>query len=269
MEQIAQRHDVMTVTSPAPLASMTSVRSAVTPMEMLDRALSSGATPETLEKLLALQERWEANQAKKAFDAALAAAKSEIPVIAKSRKVDFTTSKGRTNYQYEDLGEIAKTIDPILSRHGLSYRFRTKSTLNEPIEVTCVVSHELGYSEENTLTAGRDDSGNKNSIQAIGSTITYLQRYTLKAALGLAASKDDDAGKAEQTQEEEKLITEAQASVIRDLIDQAKLDADKLCEHWKVDAIPDIPMSAFNDVVASLRRRIATMKEREAQNATH
>ena len=49
--------------------------------------------------------------------------------------------------------------------------------------MTCVVSHRLGHSEENTLTAGRDESGNKNNIQAVGSTITYLQRYTLKAAL--------------------------------------------------------------------------------------
>lgn len=43
---------------------------AVTPMDMIDKALASGASPEALEKLLALQERWEANQAKRAFDTA-------------------------------------------------------------------------------------------------------------------------------------------------------------------------------------------------------
>ena len=49
------------------------VRSEVaTPMAMIDRALMSGAAPETLEKLLALQERWEANQGRKAFDEAMA-----------------------------------------------------------------------------------------------------------------------------------------------------------------------------------------------------
>jgi hypothetical protein len=99
----------------------------VTPMDMIDRALSSNATPETLERLLALQERWEASQARKAFDEAMAAAKAEIPVISKNRTVDFTSSKGRTHYKHEDLAEIARTVNPILGRHGLSYRFRTSS----------------------------------------------------------------------------------------------------------------------------------------------
>ena len=56
-----------------------------TPMEMLSRAMMSGATPDVLEKLLALQERWENNQARKAFDEAIAAARAEIPPIKKNK----------------------------------------------------------------------------------------------------------------------------------------------------------------------------------------
>jgi hypothetical protein len=167
---------------------------APTPMEMLDRAIKSGASIEVLTKLMDLQERWERRQARKAFDEALSAAKSEIPVITKNRQVEFDGKSGKssTNYKHEDLAEIARTVDPILGKHGLSFRFRTTSLPNEPITVTCIVSHKIGHSEENTLCAGRDDTGNKNSIQALGSTLTYLQRYALKAALGLAASNDDD-----------------------------------------------------------------------------
>lgn len=163
-----------------------------TPMSMLSIAVQRGMDPATIKDLLALQKEWEANEARKAFNEALAAARAEIPVIRKNKEVDFTSTKGRTNYRYEDLAEIARTIDPILAKHGLSYRFRTSSTPNEPVMVTCIVAHRSGHSEENTLAAGRDDSGNKNSIQAVGSTLTYLQRMTLKAALGLAASTDDD-----------------------------------------------------------------------------
>jgi hypothetical protein len=50
----------------------------------------------------------------------------------------------------------------------------------------------MGHSERTTLSATADTSGSKNSIQAIGSTVTYLQRYTLLAAVGLAAGGDDD-----------------------------------------------------------------------------
>lgn len=166
-----------------------------TTMSMLDRAVTSNAPVEVLERLLALHERWEAGQSRKAFDMALSLAKAEMPVIKKNRRVGFESKRTdtRTDYAHEDLAEIARSIDPILGKHGLSYRFRTDSS-EAKIKVTCIISHRDGYSEENTLISDRDNSGNKNTIQAIGSAVTYLQRYSLKAALGLSASEDDDDG---------------------------------------------------------------------------
>jgi hypothetical protein len=198
--------------------------SVTTPMEMLDRAVSQNASVETLSKLMDLQERWEKNQARKAFSAAISSAKAEMPQIIKRKKVDFTTAKGRTNYQYEDLASIMDQIGPVLSRHGLSVRYRTTADPNNPISVTCIISHAAGHEEENTLMAGRDDSGNKNSIQAIGSTVTYLQRYTLKAALGLAAAADDDGKHADDTTG---VITEAEREIILTMIDETGSDKKK------------------------------------------
>lgn len=233
---------------------------AVTPMAMIDRALASGAAPETLEKLLALQERWEANQGRKAFDEAMASAKAEIPTIRKNRTVDFTSSKGRTHYRHEDLAEIAATVNPILGKYGLSYRFKTTNNPGEPISVTCILTHRLGYFEETTLSARPDDSGNKNLIQQVGSTLTYLQRMTLKAALGLAASDDDD-GRASGQRQEDGPITEAQAEAIRSLCEETGTDVPKFCELMHVEAIPDLPASQFQRVIASLeakKRRLAS-----------
>lgn len=238
----------------------TNVPAAVTPMDMIDRALVAGATPDTLEKLLALQERWEANQGRKAFDEAMAAAKAEIPTIRKNRTVDFTSQKGRTHYKHEDLGEIARTVNPILGKHGLSYRFRTTAEPNSPIIVTCIVTHRQGYFEETTLSAGRDDSGNKNSIQQVGSTLTYLQRMTLKAALGLAASEDDD-GRASGSAADDGPIGEDQAKTIRELCEATDTDIPKFCELMQVESIPDLPISQYARVIASLeakKRRLAS-----------
>lgn len=229
---------------------------ALTPMDMVGRAVASGASIEVVEKLMALHERWEANQGRKAFDEAMAAAKAEIPVILKSREVDFTSTKGRTHYRYEDLAEIAKTINPILSKHGLSYRFRTTSPANEPVSVTCIVSHRLGYSEENTLSAGRDESGNKNSIQAIGSTLTYLQRMTLKAALGLAASADDDGASAANAM----TISDEQLKKLQTLASEVGGDVAKLCGHFKIESLPDLPIARFAEAVGIMelkRQKVA------------
>lgn len=164
----------------------------VTPMQMLQIAVSKGADLEYLQKLMDLQERWEKNLARKAFDAAISAAKPKIKPILKNREVDFTSQRGRTNYVYEDFAQVASQVDPVLAEHGLSYRHRSVQN-GKTMTITCVLSHREGHFEETSLSADNDESGNKNSIQAVGSVATYLQRYTLKLALGLAAAKDDDA----------------------------------------------------------------------------
>jgi hypothetical protein len=223
----------------------------LTPMDMLERAVSSNAGVEVISKLMDLQDRWQASHARRSFDEAMAAAKAEIPVIMKNREVDFTSSKGRTNYRHEDLAEIARTVDPILTKHGLSYRFRTTSQPNEPVSVTCIVSHRHGHSEENTLSAGRDESGNKNSIQAVGSTITYLQRYTLKAALGLAASNDDDGSASEKPA----FITSDQLQRIIALADEVKADKERFCKYLKIGSLAEILASDFDHAMKLLEAK--------------
>ena len=225
----------------------------VTPLDMLNRAVESGADIAMIEKLMTLHERWDANQARKAFDNAMAAAKGEIPNISKNREVDYTSPKGRTHYRHEDLGEIAKTVDPVLARHGLFYRFRTAAPVNEPVTVTCIVSHRDGHFEENTLCAGRDESGNKNSIQAMGSTLTYLQRMTLKAALGLAAGNDDD-GKAADDGEP---ITSEQLTQLVELADEVGADKIAFCRYFSIASLADIKAKDFARAVAALNRKRA------------
>ena len=178
---------------PTQLIEIEPKSSALTPMSMLEKAITSGATVEVMERLMGLQERWEATQARKAFDNAMADAKAEIPVIIKNQSVGYENknSSSKTSYMHEDMAQIARTIDPIIAKHGLSYRFRTTSEAARVI-VTCVVSHRDGHSEENSLSSGHDGSGGKNAIQGLGSALTYLQRYSLKAAFGLAAAADDD-----------------------------------------------------------------------------
>lgn len=228
----------------------------VTPMTMIDRALATGAAPETLEKLLALQERWEANQGRKAFDEAMAAAKAEIPTIRKNRTVDFTSSKGRTHYKHEDLAEIAETVNPILSKFGLSYRFKTTNAPNEPITVTCIITHRMGYFEETTLSGPRDDSGNKNALQQVGSTLTYLQRMTLKAALGLAAAEDDDARSYGKTDQQLRTISEDQQIGLREALEASGADEQRFMKYWKLEKLSDMRAADFDAAMAMLKKRM-------------
>lgn len=223
---------------------------ALTPMDMIDRALSSGAGVDVMEKLMALQERWEANQGRKAFDHAIAQAKAEIPPIIRNRLVDFTSQKGRTSYRHEDLAEIARTVDPILSKFGLSYRYRTTQA-DQKVSVTCVLSHRDGYSEETTLESAPDGSGNKNHIQAVGSAVTFLQRYTLKAALGLAVTDDDDGRAAASSV----TINADQFQQLRAKLDATGADEARFLAYLKVEHLEELPAARFPAAMAALAKK--------------
>lgn len=251
---------VMTETGPEKMTKRAVVRRAATPMEMLDRALANGTAPEVLSQLMALQERWQRNAGRMAFAAAVSAAKAELPKIIKKRKVDYTGPTGkRTSYEYEGFADIAEVLDPVLGRHGLSYRYNTDST-GELIVVTCIIEHSDGYSEENKLSAPRDASGNKNAIQAIGSTVTFLQRYTLKAALGLAAAPDDDARAVAAPE----TISPAQLDALTAKITETGADMGKLLAFLKLESLRDLPADRYDGVLVELRlaaeRRAAKAK---------
>lgn len=169
----------------------------ISPMALIQIAVSQGADIDKLAKLMELQERWEANLARKAFNAAMAAFKRNPPTIVKNKVVSFGSGANATKYSHATLDNVTEVITAALSAVGISHKWKVSQS--EQIAVTCVLTHELGHSEETTLRAGADTSGSKNSIQAIGSTVTYLQRYTLLAAVGMAAANaDDDAAAAGQ-----------------------------------------------------------------------
>jgi hypothetical protein len=165
---------------------------------------------------------------------------------------------GKTSYKHEDMGQIARTVDPILAQHGLSYRYRTKSE-GGVVSVTCIVSHAKGHSEENTLTCGVDTSGSKNAIQAIGSACTYLQRYSLKAALGLAASDDDDGRAAGDKggNGASDTITDEQVAEIGRYIAKTSSNIGLFCKAMGVAVIPDIPAARYADAISKLKAKEA------------
>jgi hypothetical protein len=234
------------------------VPTASSPMQMIAIAVQRGDSMESIKQLMDLKDRWEAGEARKAFDEAVAAAKAEIKPIVKNREVDFTNREGkRTNYRYEDLASIAEAIDPILAKYGLSYRYRSKQD-GKILTITCVLSHRAGHFEETTLSAGNDESGNKNAIQSVASAATFLQRYTVKLALGLAASNDDDGRNAGG--ETVTYVNAEQIDAIRKLGEEVGADKDQFLKLFKVDAVEKIPAMNFDAVIALLKAKRAAKR---------
>lgn len=168
---------------------------ATTPAALLAIAVNQGADLDRLDKLMALQERWEANEARKAYVSAMAAFKAEPMEILKRKLVSFTTRDGdTTSYHHAELSDVTDAVVPAMGKHGLSHRWDVTQQSGS-ITVTCQVTHRLGHVESVSMTAAPDASGKKNAIQQVASTVTYLQRYTLLALTGMATKGMDDDGR--------------------------------------------------------------------------
>lgn len=162
-----------------------------TPADLLRIAVESGADLDRLERLMALQERWQASEAKKAYDEAFAAFKAEAVKIVKNREVTAGPLNGK---KYAELFAVVNAVTPALSRHGLSSSWRITKDDKDWLEVTCTLRHSAGHFESVSMGGPPDAGGAKNPIQARASTVSYLERYTLKAILGLSEQEDDDDG---------------------------------------------------------------------------
>jgi hypothetical protein len=162
-----------------------------TPLRVLERMMEKDLTPEVVAKFFELHVQVEKREAEKAFVAAVARFKAAPPEIVKNRRVKYNTSKGDVDYKHATLDRVTTSIGTALAQYGLSAGWRTEQK-DGRIRVTCILRHEKGHSEETTLEALPDSSGSKNDIQAIGSTVTYLERYTLLAATGMATADDSD-----------------------------------------------------------------------------
>jgi hypothetical protein len=131
------------------------------------------------------------------------------------------------------------------------------------IVVTCILS-KGGYREENSLPGPADTSGSKNPIQAIGSTVTYLERITLKAALGLSATDDDDGNSAGRNggpqSSDEFYVTPEQVAELERLLALTGRSVELFCKKFYLAEIGHLPASKYDLAVNFLNQFIPKAK---------
>jgi len=214
-----------------------------TPQTLLNIAIEKGADLEKLEKLMDLQIKWESNQARKAYHVAMAAFKAHLPTVVK----DKTNSQYKSKYASEDA--LINTINPELSKHGLSATFDFAQTGDE-IKVTCNITHADGHRESVSLSGKADGSGSKNPLQQIKSTTTYLRKATFEAITGIASSDneaDDDGNGASR------YLTEAEVVTIISIVTDKQVDLKKFLAYMKAESIETILESDYQKAIQALK----------------
>lgn len=188
---LAPKDDSLPAAAEPPVAGHVALTS---PASLMMTLLAQGGNLDQFERMMELQERFYRHEAEKAFNDSMTAFRALNITIPKRKQVDFENrTGGRTQYKHAELSDVTELLGPALSANGFSWSWKTRQD-SGGITVTCILRHRQGHAEEVSLTCPPDASGGKNSIQAVVSTTTYLQRHTLKAVTGTAEADDDDDG---------------------------------------------------------------------------
>lgn len=233
------------------------------PMDRLEKLLEMKYQDEDRQREQLRQDREYA--AKTEYFSAMSACQKELPVVVKNKRNDHTKSN------YADLAAIEDQAMPVIYAHGFGVSFQPDgyNDIGELL-IKWEISHAGGYVRNGIGAIPVDGAGsqgkvNKTGTQAFGSTATYGRRYLLCMLFNISTGDDRDGNRPAPSKDDGSTITEAQISVVRELIEKAELEIDQFCAHWKIESIPDIPSSKFAEVVGSLRRRIAVLAEKKDQ----
>jgi hypothetical protein len=244
---------------------MSTELAAPTPMSLMATAIEKGTDAKTLEGFMALQERYEANEAAKRFAVALAGFQAACPTITKTREVK--NRDGALMYRFANYEDIILEVRDLLRKWHIVVTFTIDHTeaSGQPMGMmrgTCRVRVGTHY-EDSTLTVPIPKGMNTNSTQEFGMATSYLKRYLLCAALNIVvAGEDDDArGLIER-------ITQDQIVAINTLIDDCRdagnpIDVDKF-KDWlsaragcEIQDLSDVPAKVYADAIGMLNRKKA------------
>lgn len=184
IDLITQAENAATSMAEAPSAALMFERLARDPNVPVDK----------LERLIALQERVMAHNAESAFNIAFSEMQAEIPTIKERAHTDKTS--------YATLEDIIGAVRPILSKHGFTISHRTEWPDKKTVKVIGLLTHRDGHTRTSEFMADADQTGSKNAIQALGSSVSYGKRYTAKDLLCIVTSDEDDDGQESERHKE-------------------------------------------------------------------
>lgn len=239
--------------TPAPLA--VPVEPPANPLALLARAVERGLAPEQLEKLVALQERWEATQAKARWVEAVTAFRSECPTVFKGRPV--RNKDGTARYSFAAYEDIKRATRPLEAKYGIVTTFSFDHSQPGKLLVTCRVS--VGTHHEDYLSSvALPQVPGANVAQDSGAAMAYAKRYAYIAAHDIVVTGEDDDGASLRV-----LLSPEEAAQVKQLLASVRIDKGRFWA-WVSEMKPkgeligrveDIPQTHVVRVLDMLKRK--------------
>lgn len=231
----------------------------VTPLTLLDKALSKGVTADELSQWMDLEKRHREDQAKQAFARAFVECQAELPIVV---KLGFNDQKKTF---YARLEDVAKQVSPVTIKHGFSTSF---SESDCPLEgnrrIWMRVRHKDGFIDEAHLDVPIDGKGAKggnvmNETQGVVSTASYGQRKLMCMYWNITIAGSDKDGEPLNTISEDAIATiNGLIETCRELGNEVNVVRFlKACGVIDGGDIGDIKQDKFLSAVNMLNKKIA------------
>lgn len=237
--------------SPA-LAKQMMPSTTLTPIQMAYQLMANGHDLAKAKELIAFGKELEADEAKKAFNIAMAEAQAEMQPVATNADNNQTRSK------YATYDQLDRALRPIYTKHGFGLSFdEADSPKPDCIRIVCEVTHRAGHTKTYHRDMPADGKGAKGGdvmtkTHAAGAAASYGMRYILRGIFNVAVGEGDNDGNIEQAGP---ALTEDQIMDLQALVQEFGADAKKLCQRLKVQYLDDLPQSRLKEAVAMIQSK--------------
>lgn len=218
-------------------------------ISMIERAARDPAVDmDKLERLVQMQERVSQRTAEQAFNDAMAAAQGEM------RRVAVDSVNPQTRSKYASYGALDRAIRPVYTKHGFALSFGTaEGAPQDYLRVECHVSNS-GFTRKYQVDMPADGKGAKGGdvmtkTHAVGSAMSYGQRYLLKMIFNIAVGQDDDGNAASNDP-----ITPEQDEELKLLIVNVGADIGKFLTAFQIESVGDLPSKRFEEAKTRLNK---------------
>jgi len=192
--------------------------------------------------------------------AALSKAQGDMEAAKMDKKNPFFKSK------YADLASVINSSRPHLSSNGLSVIQRIM-TNDRGMHLFTRLCHASGQWIESVMPL----NPSKNTIQELGSYITYSKRYSYASMIGVVAEDEDDDGETAMASNEKKpdhgKITPRQLQILKKHMDVLSIsDVEGFLNHYKINKTEELPFEDFEKANKQLSIKVANQMKSRNKN---
>ena len=182
---------------------------------------------------------------------------------AQAEMINVYKGTAAYNYNYADLGVILDMLRQTLPKYEIAL-IQTPSNDGANACVTTMLSHSSGEWIKDSVSCQIEMAKGNSAVQCLGSSITYLRRYSCSAIAGLtqtdndASIRTDEDPEGEQAQPIEliRMASKVEIKSVTDMAAEAGVDIKNVTKGLKLKAISDMTSEQAERAIRKLHKTL-------------